>query len=136
VSPTTNRQFPLPLHLPAKLVTGIAGGILIVAMLVSAIFITDAQRVLSCRPYPGQNLDHWTSDSYDAAMVLITAIKQLIRSGQAVTRANVLDQVQHIHYVGVTGPISFDTNGDITHGVFSIYKAQAGNWDYLEQIST
>jgi ABC-type branched-subunit amino acid transport system substrate-binding protein len=52
-----------------------------------------------------------------------------------VTRAAVLDQVQHLQYTGVTGQISFDPNGDNAHGVFSIYEVEDGNWVYLEQVS-
>jgi branched-chain amino acid transport system substrate-binding protein len=85
--------------------------------------------------YPGQALNPYCADAYDAAMVLITAIKHLIEAGQAVTRAAMIEQVQHIQYAGVTGPISFDTNGDIAHGVFSIYEVQGGEWTYLQQVS-
>jgi branched-chain amino acid transport system substrate-binding protein len=73
--------------------------------------------------------------AYDAAMVLITAIKQLIRADQPVTREALIDQVQHIQYAGVTGPISFDANGDIAHGVFSLYRVQDGAWVFVQQLS-
>jgi branched-chain amino acid transport system substrate-binding protein len=85
--------------------------------------------------YPGQNLDSYGADAYDATMVLITAIKQLIRAGQEVTRQALIDQVQTIKYSGITGPISFDSNGDIAHGIFSIYTVQAGQWTYFQQAS-
>jgi ABC-type branched-subunit amino acid transport system substrate-binding protein len=68
-------------------------------------------------------------------MVLITAIRYLIHSGQNVTRSALIDQVQNFQYSGVTGPISFDTNGDIAHGIFSIYQVQSGTWVYLEQVT-
>ena len=55
--------------------------------------------------------------------------------GQAVTRAAFVDQVQHIQSTGVSGPISFDANGDIAHGVFSIYAVQNGRWAYAWQMS-
>jgi hypothetical protein len=38
-------------------------------------------------------------------------------------------------YSGVTGPISFDNNGDIAHGIFSIYTMHAGQWAYFQQAS-
>ena len=96
--------------------------------------------------YPVQNLNvdgAYTYDgaivngayAYDAAMMLITACKNLIRAGKEVTRAALIEQVQHIQYAGVTGPISFDTNGDIAHGVFSIYTVQDGQWVYAWQVS-
>ena len=46
--------------------------------------------------------------SYDSAMIIITAVKNLIKDGKAVTRANVRDQVAGINYSGVTGNISFE----------------------------
>lgn len=85
--------------------------------------------------YPVQDLNSNGAYAYDAAMVLITACKNLIRAGKDVTRAALIEQVQRIQYAGVTGPISFDTNGDITHGVFSIYTVQNGQWAYAWQVS-
>jgi branched-chain amino acid transport system substrate-binding protein len=85
--------------------------------------------------YPGQTLNAGTAEAYDAAMVLITAIKHLIRTDQPVTRRAMIEQVQHIQYVGVIGPISFDGNGDIDHGVFSLYQVQADVWTYIQQLS-
>jgi hypothetical protein len=43
--------------------------------------------------------------------------------------------VQHIQYVGVIGPISFDGNGDIDHGVFTLYQVQNGGWAYVKHLS-
>jgi branched-chain amino acid transport system substrate-binding protein len=85
--------------------------------------------------YPGQRVDGYSANAYDAAMVLITAIKNLIKAGQEVTRAALVDQVQHLTYRGLTGPISFDSSGDIAHGVYSIYTVQAGQWVYFQQVS-
>ena len=85
--------------------------------------------------FPGQGLDGYSANAYDAAMVLITAMKHLIKAGQEVTRAALIDQVQHITYRGVTGPISFDSDGAIAHGVYSIYTVQAGQWAYFQQVS-
>lgn len=86
--------------------------------------------------YPDQTPDGYTANAYDAAMVVITALKQLIQAGQALTREAVRAQVQHMQYVGVTGPISFDSNGDITRGVFSIYEVQDGRWVFKQLLTT
>jgi branched-chain amino acid transport system substrate-binding protein len=72
--------------------------------------------------------------SYDAAMVLITALKQLIAEGRLVTRSALAVAVQNIQYNGLTGPISFDANGDVTHGAFSICVVQQGQWGYFVQM--
>jgi branched-chain amino acid transport system substrate-binding protein len=84
--------------------------------------------------YPGQSVDPDTAEAYDAAMILVTAINHLIHAGLPVTRATVLEQVRQIHYSGVIGPISFDGNGDIIHGVFSILRVQNGVWTYSETV--
>jgi len=83
--------------------------------------------------YPGEGLDGYSANAYDAAMVLIAAMKNLIKAGHDVTRDALIDQVQNIKYRGVTGPISFDKNGDIAHGVYSIYTVQAGQWTFFQQ---
>jgi branched-chain amino acid transport system substrate-binding protein len=85
--------------------------------------------------YPGENVDPYTAEAYDAAMVLITAMKRLIAVGQPVTRTALIGQVQHIQFEGVIGAISFDGNGDIVHGIFSLYRVQDGMWVYVQQLS-
>jgi branched-chain amino acid transport system substrate-binding protein len=85
--------------------------------------------------YPGQSVDGWSAMAYDAAMTLISAMKNTIKAGKDVTRSAVIDQVQNGAYRGVTGLISFDQNGDIAHGVYSIYSLKAGQWAYFQQVS-
>jgi branched-chain amino acid transport system substrate-binding protein len=86
--------------------------------------------------YPGQGINAYAADAYDAAMVVITALRHLIQTGQPVNRSTLVDAVLHIQYSGVTGNISFDTNGDISHAVFSVYGVKSGNWSFIEQVST
>jgi branched-chain amino acid transport system substrate-binding protein len=86
--------------------------------------------------YPAQSINAYAADAYDAANVLISALRQLIQTGQPVTRGTLIDAVQNIQYSGVTGTISFDTNGDISHAIFSVYGVKSGNWDFIEQVST
>jgi branched-chain amino acid transport system substrate-binding protein len=85
--------------------------------------------------YPGEAVDGYGANAYDAAMILITAMKSLIRAGKNVSRQTVLDQLQHLQYAGISGPISFDHNGDNAHGVFSLYTVQGGKWVWVEQES-
>jgi branched-chain amino acid transport system substrate-binding protein len=86
--------------------------------------------------YSGQRLNGYSANAYDAAMVLITGMKNLIKAGREVMRDALIDQVQNINYRGVTGPVSFEKNGDIAHGVYSIYSVQAGQWAYFQHVST
>jgi ABC-type branched-subunit amino acid transport system substrate-binding protein len=76
--------------------------------------------------------------AYDAAMVEITAIENLIHANKPVTRAAVRDQVAAISYPGASGTIAFDANGDNTHPVFSVYVVDATNpsvWRYDRQLN-
>jgi branched-chain amino acid transport system substrate-binding protein len=85
--------------------------------------------------YPGQPVDGSCAQGYDAAMVLITAIKNLILAGRDVTREAVIDQVQNVSYTGVSGVIAFDRNGDDVHGVYTIYTVQHGQWGAYSHVS-
>lgn len=85
--------------------------------------------------YPNQQVSGDCANAYDAATIEITAIKNLIRMGQPVTRAAVIDQVQNIQYTGVTGVIRFDKNGDDVHGVYTVYTVQNGAWVTYEHVT-
>jgi branched-chain amino acid transport system substrate-binding protein len=85
--------------------------------------------------YPGVQVDGFTAQSYDAAMVLIAAIKSLIAARQTMTRATVIDHVQNTRYEGVTGPIAFDQNGDDVHGVYTVYTVHDGTWVAYEELN-
>jgi branched-chain amino acid transport system substrate-binding protein len=84
--------------------------------------------------YPSQRLDPTSAEAYDAAMVLISGIKHLIQAGRPVTRAALLEQVQRIQYSGIIGPINFDSNGDIAHGVFSVWQVRDGVWTCVQPL--
>ncbi len=101
---------------------------------VAAQFLSDYQAA-----FPDERLDvfsgPYSAFAYDAANMLITAIKTVISSGHDLTRAAVIDQVQHISYEGITGQISFDEHGDNEHPVFSVYQVQNGSWVFLKKIN-
>ena len=84
--------------------------------------------------YPGEVLDGYGVDAYDAAQALIAAISRLIQQGRPVTRESVLDQVQSIQVNGVAGDIAFDHNGDSAHGAFSVYTLRNGQWVWIKQL--
>jgi branched-chain amino acid transport system substrate-binding protein len=87
--------------------------------------------------FPGKDLLPYSASAYDAAMIEITAIKNLIKSGKAVTRAAIRDEVAGISYDGVTGHISFDANGDNAGAkVFSVYGVGTdGKWAFVKLIN-
>jgi branched-chain amino acid transport system substrate-binding protein len=76
--------------------------------------------------------------SYDVANIEITAITNVINSGKAVNRANVLAAVAAINYQGLTGDIHFDANGDNAGAtVFSIYEVDptTNAWVFKTQVN-
>lgn len=88
--------------------------------------------------FPGQALNPFAVLGYDCAMVEINAIKHLIANGQDVTRAAVRNMVAQLSYVGITGAIAFDANGDNTGPkVFSVYDIldTTGVWHYVRQFN-
>lgn len=62
--------------------------------------------------------------SYDAAGVLIAAIKQ----ADSLDRARIVDSLHRIHYKGVSGPITFNAEGDIVSPTFTIYEVRRKKW--------
>src|SRR6185437_5791110 len=87
----------------------------------AAKFASDYQEAFGASPLP------FSAIAYDATMIEIQAIKNVISSGKVPTRSNVRDAVAAIHYTGTTGTISFDANGDNSGTkVFSVY-AVTGN---------
>jgi branched-chain amino acid transport system substrate-binding protein len=87
--------------------------------------------------FPGKDLLPYSASSYDAAMIEITAIKNLISAGKTVTRAAVRDEVAGISYDGVTGHIAFDANGDNSgQKVFSVYGVGTdGKWAFVRIVN-
>jgi branched-chain amino acid transport system substrate-binding protein len=78
----------------------------------------------------------YSSMAFDAANVEVAAINAVIAAGQTPTRANVLDQIAHTSYDGLTGHITFDVNGDnASSKVISVYVVRNGAWVYVKQIT-
>ena len=89
----------------------------------------------------------YSANAYDAANIMIQAIKKALDGG-AVTpkdgsdldgaktfRQAVIDQIAKIDYNGVTGHTTFDSNGDTTNKVISIYKSGKTSWDFVAQFN-
>lgn len=95
----------------------------------SAKFLSDYKAA-----FPGKDITPYSAMSYDAAMIEIQAIKNVIASGKAPTRELVRAAVQSIHYTGVTGQISFDNNGDNAgnrvYSIYSVTTAAPTTWTF------
>lgn len=86
--------------------------------------------------YAGATVTPEAALAYDAAMIEIQAIKGVIATGKAPTRAAVLAAVAATKYTGATGAIAFDKQGDpTTPPPFAVYTCDAkGAWTYQASI--
>lgn len=80
--------------------------------------------------YPTDTVLPQSALAYDAAMDEIAAIKALVTNSKPLTRMSVLSGITTAKYIGITGTISFDQNGDdTTTPDFSVYTCDIhGNW--------
>ncbi|MFQ3647230.1 MAG: ABC transporter substrate-binding protein [Anaerolineae bacterium] len=71
----------------------------------------------------------YATEAYDATAVLLLAIEQAIKDagGMMPTRAAVAAAVRAVEYEGLTGPISFDANGDRTFATYYVLEVRSGD---------
>jgi branched-chain amino acid transport system substrate-binding protein len=70
----------------------------------------------------GTSPDNYAICAYDAALVIMDAIKRVADGGKPVNRANVRDAIQSTKLKTLQGVVSFDENGDIRNKVISVFK--------------
>ena len=66
--------------------------------------------------------DDYAVTAYDAALVIIAAIKQVTDAGKEPTRAAVRDAIQAVKVNTLQGPVSFDANGDLQDKTISVFQ--------------
>jgi branched-chain amino acid transport system substrate-binding protein len=66
--------------------------------------------------------DDYAITAYDAATVIVGAVKKLVAEKKPVTRANIQAVLQTITVDTLQGPISFDANGDVKSRVVSVFQ--------------
>ncbi len=66
--------------------------------------------------------DDYAITSYDAGLVIINAIGNLIKAGKPVTRANVRDAIQASHTNTLQGEVAFDQYGDVVNRTVSVFQ--------------
>ena len=79
--------------------------------------------------------DDYTITSYDAALVVIDAIKRVVATGAAPNRDNVRDAMQQTKLKTLQGELTFDANGDLLTKVVSVFQYhqnKAGPADSLD----
>ncbi|MGH7115041.1 MAG: branched-chain amino acid ABC transporter substrate-binding protein [Stellaceae bacterium] len=70
----------------------------------------------------GKQPDNYSITAYDAAQVILAAVKSVGAAGKDVTRAAVRDAIQQSHVKTLQGVVSFDANGDIENRVISVFQ--------------
>jgi branched-chain amino acid transport system substrate-binding protein len=66
--------------------------------------------------------DDYAVTAYDAATVIIAAIKQVTDAGKEPTRDSVRDAIQSVKADTLQGPVSFDANGDLQDKTISVFQ--------------
>jgi branched-chain amino acid transport system substrate-binding protein len=70
----------------------------------------------------GMGPDDYTITAYDAALVVIDAIKRVAASGKAVTRDAVREAIQTSRVPTIQGVVAFDANGDLADHTVSVFQ--------------
>lgn len=78
-----------------------------------------------------ENINPFTIFAYDAAKVLIQAIKE----ADSVDRLKIVNSLHRIQYRGATGAISFDAQGDRNFPTFTVYEMTKQKWRTLKILS-
>jgi branched-chain amino acid transport system substrate-binding protein len=66
--------------------------------------------------------EDYSVTAYDAALVILDAIKRVAASGKEVNRTNVRDAIQSAKLDTLQGEVSFDANGDVNNRIVSVFK--------------
>jgi branched-chain amino acid transport system substrate-binding protein len=70
----------------------------------------------------GKAPEGYSVTAYDAALVILDAIKRVAASGKPVTRDAVRDAIQTTKLQTLQGEVSFDENGDIKNRIVSVFQ--------------
>jgi branched-chain amino acid transport system substrate-binding protein len=66
--------------------------------------------------------DDYAVTTYDAAMVITAALKQISDGGGTPTRSAMRDAIQSVKVDTLQGPVSFDASGDLTDKTISVFQ--------------
>ncbi len=66
--------------------------------------------------------DDYSVTAFDAATVILTAIKQITDAGKEPTRSAVRDAIQSVKVDTLQGPVAFDANGDLQDKTISVFQ--------------
>jgi branched-chain amino acid transport system substrate-binding protein len=66
---------------------------------------------------------------YDGVMLVAAAMK----AANSTDPAKYLPALAKIKYAGITADIEFDSKGDLTHGLLTIFEVKNGKWEVISQ---
>src|SRR5262245_58970610 len=82
----------------------------------------------------GQQPENYSITAYDAALVILDAVKRVAGSGKEVTREAVRDAIQAAHVKTIQGEITFDDNGDLQSRVISVFRIEKNDKYPLDDV--
>ena len=82
----------------------------------------------------GQQPENYSITAYDAALVILDAVKRVAESGKEVNRGNVRDAIQTSKAKTLQGVVSFDDNGDITNREVSVFQIKKDDQHPLDSV--
>ena len=77
----------------------------------------------------------YTITAYDAALVIIDAVKRVAASGKPVTREAVRDAIQTSKVPTIQGTVAFDANGDLADRTVSVFQIKKDTTKPLNDVS-
>ena len=94
-----------------------------------------AQFVAAFKGRFGEAPDDYTITAYDAALVIIDAVKRVAASGKPVNRVSVRDAIQTAKVPTIQGTVSFDANGDLADRTVSVFQIKKDTTKPLNDVS-
>ena len=100
--------------------------------------VEDAKAAQFLAAYKGRFNDSpndYTITGYDAALVIIDAVKRVAASGKPVTREDVRDAIQTAKVPTIQGTVAFDENGDLADRTVSVFQIKKDAAKSLTDVS-
>nr|WP_233451433.1 branched-chain amino acid ABC transporter substrate-binding protein [Paraburkholderia caribensis] len=79
----------------------------------------------------GEPIQIYAPFAYDAVYIVVDAM----RRADSVDPGKVLAAMPQTNFAGVTGQTTFDSHGDLTHGVITLYTFKAGKKKMLDMVT-
>jgi branched-chain amino acid transport system substrate-binding protein len=72
----------------------------------------------------GNQPSDYSAVAYDAGLVVVDALKRVVATGKTLDRHTVRDAIQHTDVKTLQGAVAFDSNGDVTNRIVSVFKIE------------